>query len=383
MEVIICPRASNCILKLVKHFENYFEKIEIFLPINICYTVPLSLMYSKAILKFYDIDYNSLYPDFENLFYSKNSSYLENCYLENLSQNLIIFLCVIPYGNWDTSKLENTKTNIKKIFGDNIHIIWDCALVFPTFEILKYIEKNSSLYESFVFSFSYAKPLELGFGSFLLTKLNIKHTFPNTIDKNYTSFLVNKIDKKFKTYLNFEKMKNKKYSFICYNSELDNQDKNYILKIFEKIYNQEDFLITPRKSKNPTILNNLYNNLYSEIMYKKINNNQFFRENLQNLNLDHLKLNLIDTNPLSWRFNIRVDKTLRDNIINAIFKEGAFVSRLFPSLAKFFGFSSENFPNSSKHWQNIINIFNNQDQNYNNKILKIIYLQLIKQSERI
>lgn len=364
MNVHVCSRASNCISKIVKHFEKQFKKIKIYLPINICYTVPLSLMYTKSEIKFYDIDYRTLYPDFGNLI---------NEEFENLGDfEVVIFLCVIPYGNWDTDKISEYRSKIsEKLKGkaNNIFIMWDCALVFPTYEILKYIEKNCNEDESFIFSFSYAKPLELGFGSTLFTKKNVNHIFPIKVDKNYISFLVNKVDKKFKSYLNFEKIKTKTYSFICYNSELDVNDQKYIFKILEKIYAKEDFFVILRKNVKSS---------YSEILNKKIKNNKLFKEffkNLVNQSESNLKIEILDQNPLSWRFNVRIDSKVRNSLIDRIFKEGAFASRLFPSLAKYLINSkylklNRSFPNASQHWQMIINIFNNQEETYNEKILK-------------
>ncbi|MFN3995907.1 MAG: hypothetical protein ACK4GR_05185, partial [bacterium] len=146
MNLYICPRASNCISKIVKHFENHFKKIEIYLPVNICYTVPLSLMYTKGELKFYDIDYHTLYPDLDSV-----NKVFEKEFFENKIYNeseLLIFLCVIPYGNWNTVKLKEYKSKIletlklksklKSSVKDSVFIIWDCALVFPVYEVLQY-----------------------------------------------------------------------------------------------------------------------------------------------------------------------------------------------------------------------------------------------------
>ncbi|MFN4219820.1 MAG: hypothetical protein ACK4GJ_02725 [bacterium] len=367
MNLYICPRASNCISKIVKHFENHFKKIEIYLPVNICYTVPLSLMYTKGELKFYDIDYYTLYPDLDSV-----NKIFEKEFLENKIYNeseLLIFLCVIPYGNWNTVKLKEYKSKIletlklksklKSSVKDSVFIIWDCALVFPVYEVLQYINENCSSYESFVFSFSYAKPLELGFGSALFTKQNITYNFPLTVDKNLISFLVNKVDKKFKTYLNLEKVKSKNQSFTCYNSELHINDQKYILKILEKIYIKEDFSLILRKNIKSS---------YFEILNKKLKTNLLFREFFKLKNKQGIET--LDDNPLSWRFNIRVDSKIRNSLIDEIFKEDVFVSRLFPSLAKYLNLN-QNFPNSSQHWQKIINIFNNQEETYNQKILKI------------
>lgn len=349
----ICPRGSNCVLKLVKHFEKFFEDITIYFPANICYTLPLSISYSKAKIELYDIDFSTLYPDFTKICQKINSEILTN-----LPNKLIIFVIVIPYGNWNTKDMSTNKQKIKQIFGNNLFILWDCALCFLTQERIDYIFNNLTEDQGFLFSFSYAKPIELGFGSVLFTKLKINHHFENTIDKNTSSFLVNRVDKIFKTYLNFDKIKNKRQTYLCYNSELEKEDSKYIYQILENIIKQKDFCVQLRKNKNSS---------YYEIINIKIENNSFFRRNLEIKSIQNL-----DTDNLSWRFNIRVNKEIRDKIIGKIFQSGGFVSRLFPNIGSILGKYRSEYENVSKNWERIINIFNNQEHDYNQIIVNSI-----------
>jgi len=342
--IYICPRASNCLLKIVKQLEK-FERVTIYFPANICYTFPLSVIYSEAKIKFYDIDFETLYPDFKTV---------------EKDDNFLIFVCVIPYGDWDKEEVEKIREKIRMFWQDKVFILWDCALTFPTYEVLDYVLVNIKESEGFVFSFSYAKPLELGFGAALFTKMKIEHKFPFCISKDESSFLVNRVDKIFKTYLNLQKVSLKNQSFLCYNSELHKNDINYIDKIVEKILNKEDFEVTLRNGQKLT---------FFEIMEKKKANNKYFRENIGLSTKSKIKI--LSKSDLCWRFNIRVDEGVRDRIIERIFLNGAFASRLFPNLTRYLKTSSK-FPNTSKHWKHVINIFNNQNEDYNKKIIKSI-----------
>lgn len=349
----ICPRASNCVLKLIKHFEKIFKDISVYFPANICYTLPLSVSYSEAKIELYDIDFNTLYPDFIKICQKIREGILR--FSEN---SLIIFVVVVPYGNWSIEEMNTTKEKARKILGSNLFILWDCALCFPTKERINYILNNLTEDQGFLFSFSYAKPIELGFGSVLFTKQKINHSFENTIDKNTSSFLVNRVDKIFKTYLNFDKIKNKRQTYICYNSELEKEDSKYIYQMLENILKQEDFYIQLRKNQNTS---------YYEILNKKIENNSFFRRNLEIQGIQ-----ILDNDNLSWRFNIRVYREMRDKIIEKIFRRGGFVSRLFPNISGILGKPKREYENTSKNWQTIINIFNNQQYHYNQIIIDSI-----------
>lgn len=339
--IYICPRASNCLLKLLKSLENEFRDIVVYFPANICYTFPLCCLYSKAKIRLYDIDFYSLYPDYSNI----------TC------QEFTVFVCVIPYGNWDKEQLENNRNKIKQIFGDKVFIVWDCALTFISFDILQFIHNNISVNEAFIFSFSYAKPIEIGFGAVMFTKMNINHIFPNTIDKLTTSFLVNRVDKIFKNYLDFNRVANKDKVFLCYNSELSGKDQNFIYQILEKIYLKKDFEIVLRKGEKFS---------YFQIIEQKINNNLFLRERISNLAIEKIGLEFLDSSELSWRMNIRVN--YRDDIVDKIFSHGVFVSRLFPNISSFI--DKKIYPNCSEHWKRIINIFNNQGVDYNNGVIR-------------
>ncbi|MCX7758834.1 MAG: hypothetical protein N2169_04405 [bacterium] len=352
----ICPRASNCLLKIIKYFEQYFNKVTVYLPANICYTFPLSLTYSKARIILYDIDFQNLYPNFSQISVENKES--------SNKDEFIIFVCVIPYGNWENQEISKNRNLIKKIFGDSTFIIWDCALTFLDKNKISYIHNNLTEKEGYIFSFSYAKPLELGFGAILFTKLKINHTFPNIIDRNLSSFLINRVDKIFKTFLIFEKISSKKQAFLCYNSELHIQDTKYIYQIIENITKDKDFCIKLRKNDNLS---------FYELIEKRKKNNQFLRNNLRKIEIENNQIELLDKDNLSWRFNIRVKRELRDKIIEKVFKNGAFASRLFPNIHKFVSNEEKNkYNNTSKHWEQIINIFNNQNNKYNHAIIKSI-----------
>ncbi|MCS7243984.1 MAG: hypothetical protein RMJ36_04550 [Candidatus Calescibacterium sp.] len=352
----ICPRASNCLLKIIKHFEQYFNRLSVYLPANICYTFPLSLTYSKARIRLYDIDFENLYPNFSQI--------SEEIRKSSEKDEFIIFVCVIPYGNWEDQEISKNRSLIKKIFGDSIFIIWDCALTLLDKNKLSYIHNNLTEKEGYIFSFSYAKPLELGFGSILFTKLKINHTFPNIIDRNLSSFLINRVDKIFKTFLAFEKVSSKKQSFLCYNSELHIQDTKYIYQIIENIAKGKDFFLKLRKNDKSS---------FYELIENRKKNNQFLKNNLGKIEIENNQIEFLDKDDLSWRFNIRVKRELRDKIIDEVFKNGAFASRLFPNIHKFVNNSEKNkYDNTSKHWQQIINIFNNQNNKYNHIIIKSI-----------
>ncbi len=350
VKLYILPRGSNGVLKILKYFEKIIEKdlsydLVVLLPSNICYTVPLSAMYSRAKIKLYDIDFGSLYPDFMSL----KDKFMGN--------ELVVFLCVIPYGSWSVYNVRVIRDRLVSIWKDRIHIIWDCALVFPTYEILEYIFNNCGQNESFLFSFSYAKPIDLGFGAVLFTKLSLD-SFSNVLDRKKIALLVNKVDKNFRKYFYLDKLKLKSYSFLCYNSELDLQDQKYLYSLINKILLKKDFEIVLRKDRSIS---------YYELMDIKRSNNSFFYRNLGLLEV----IEILSNYELDWRFNIRVSKDLRDRLINGIFGKGAFVSRLFPNISKHL-YDYNSYPNSSAHWLRIINLFNDKDIDYNLTILSAI-----------
>ncbi|MEN3014488.1 MAG: hypothetical protein ABDH21_00265 [bacterium] len=342
----ITPRASNSLLKLVKTLEKHQLPICVYFPANICYTFPLSCLYSNSTIKLYDISYETLYPDY-------SSVRLE----DSDSRSIKIFVCVIPYGNWDLNQIKDNRQKIRHLLGKETFIVWDCALTFPTYNTLNYICQIQNEYESFVFSFSYAKPIELGFGSAIFTKLNLHYNHPLKINRFQISYLVNKVDKRYKTYLNLFKLAQKRYSFLCYNSELDESDSKQIYSMIEKIASNQDFALTLRKQIKIT---------YFELLDKIISNNRFFKANLEGLGID-----FVDKCDISWRFNIRVHESIRDSLIKRIFQNGGYVSRLFPSISHLFN-NNFLYPNSSRHWQRIVNIFNNQDKTYNDIVFQTI-----------
>ncbi len=198
MRIYYLPRASNSLVKILKNLPTIFKDFKnmfILFPANICYTFPLASIYCNFKLSFYDIDYKTLYPfDLKKII---------ACYPKD---SLILINVVIPYGNFEPQKVILLKNEIERINEfikkDNKLVItlWDMALVIPTKETLEFILNNSKLFKQdfFVFSFSYAKQLELGYGSALFSPFNLNINLSNVIDKSIISKLINKVDKIFK-----------------------------------------------------------------------------------------------------------------------------------------------------------------------------------------
>ncbi|MCX7870956.1 MAG: hypothetical protein N2485_05230 [bacterium] len=372
MRIYYLPRASNSLVKILKNLPTIFKDFKnmfILFPANICYTFPLASIYCNFKLSFYDIDYKTLYPfDLKKII---------ACYPKD---SLILINVVIPYGNFEPQKVILLKNEIERINEfikkDNKLVItlWDMALVIPTKETLEFILNNSKLFKQdfFVFSFSYAKQLELGYGSALFSPFNLNINLSNVIDKSIISKLINKVDKIFKgSNIFYSKNKteilfkiiNNKNVFKCYNSELILIDQNELDNILDKILNNLDFSIILR--------NNLKTTFFSLLELKK-NINYFYLTTLKSiltkksvLLKDNL-IELLDSDLLSWRFNIRINFN-RDELLNELFKEGVFVSRLFPVVShlflnqnfSYFDSNINDFANSSSHWLKVINIFNN------------------------
>ncbi len=363
MRIYYLPRASNALLKILKNLLEIFKDFKnrfILFPANICYTFPLVSLYSDFKLSFYDIDYKTLYPfNLSNIisYYPKDS--------------LILINVVIPYGNFDSKKIIFLKTEIEKINEfikkDNklILTLWDMALVMPTKETLDFILNNSKLFyqDFFVFSFSYAKQLELGYGSALFSPFHFNFNFNYVIDKYNISKLINKVDKIFKGSSIFysknkkeilTKILNNKNVFNCYNSELNILDQNELENILDKILNNLDFQINLRNNFKITFFN---------LLELKKNINYFYFKNLKEILTKDDFIELLDNDWFSWRFNIRVNLN-RDELLKELFDKGVFVSRLFPVVSNLFldnkdFLHNNSFPNSSNHWLRVINVFNN------------------------
>lgn len=378
MNFYYLPRASNSLLKILINFNIYFKDFKnmfIIFPANICYTFPLASLYSNFKISFYDIDFNNLYP-----------LNLENIVSSYPNDSLILLNIVIPYGNLDFNKIISLNNEIIKINEsikkDNklVTIVWDMALVMITQEILNFIFNNSKLFNKdfFIFSFSYAKQLELGYGSLLISPFKLNTNLKLQITKNYIPKLINKVDKIFKGSNIFYSLKKRetlskiltnKNVFYCYNSELDLTTHIELENIITNILDNKDFILN---------LRNNFKISYSNLLNLKKNINSYYSLKLQELinKKQTNNIELLDNNLLSWRFNIRVNFN-RDRLIKELFKEKVFVSRLFPVVVHLFldqDFSSdiaknfENannlkkshfFLNSSNHWLKIINIFNN------------------------
>jgi hypothetical protein len=390
MDIYYLPRASNSLLKILLNLQNIFKDFKnmfISFPANICYTFPLASLYSNFKVSFYDIDYNTLYPlNLRDIisFYPKNS--------------LILLIIVIPYGNFESKKMLTLKEEINKISKsirqDNklVLILWDMALVMITKEVINFILDNSDLFKQdfFVFSFSYAKQLELGYGSLLISPFKLDTNLKLQINKDNIPKLINKVDKIFKGSNIFysqdkqnkvqilNKILSNKNVFYCYNSELDLSTALELDNLITKILNNVDFEIK---------LRNGFNISYFSLLNLKRNINLYYHSNLKELakelNSSNIYLELIDSNLFSWRFNIRVNFN-RDKLLKKLFDNGVFVSRLFPVVANLFLIDpifKSSFNNSSKHWLKVINVFNNHlviDNNFlskNNIYLNSNYIE--------
>jgi hypothetical protein len=396
MDIYYLPRASNSLLKILLNLQNIFKDFKnmfVSFPSNICYTFPLASLYSNFKVSFYDINYNTLYPlNLRDIisFYPKDS--------------LILLIIVIPYGNFEAEKILILKEEINKINKsirqDNklVLILWDMALVMITKEVINFILDNSDLFKQdfFVFSFSYAKQLELGYGSLLISPFKLDTNLKLRINKDNIPKLINKVDKIFKGSNIFysqdkqnrvkilNKILNNKNVFYCYNSELDLPTALELDNLINKILNNVDFEIK---------LRNGFNISYFSLLNLKRNVNLYYYSNLKELakelNSSNIYLELIDNNLFSWRFNIRVNFN-RDRLLKKLFDNGVFVSRLFPVVANLFLIDpifKSSFNNSSKHWLKVINVFNNHlvidnnflsknniylNSNYIEKFLKVI-----------
>jgi hypothetical protein len=379
MDIYYLPRASNSLLKILLNLQNIFKDFKnmfISFPANICYTFPLASLYSNFKVCFYDIDYNTLYP--------LNLGDIISFYLKD---SLILVIIVIPYGNFEAEKILALKEEInrinKSIRQDNklVLILWDMALVMITKEVINFILDNSDLFKQdfFVFSFSYAKQLELGYGSLLISPFKLDTNLKLRINKDNIPKLINKVDKIFKGSNIFyfqdkqnkvqilNKILNNKNVFYCYNSELDLSTALELDNLITKILNNVDFEIK---------LRNGFNISYFSLLNLKRNVNLYYYSNLKELakelNSSNIYLELIDNNLFSWRFNIRVNFN-RDKLLKMLFDNGVFVSRLFPVVANLFLIDTifkSSFNNSSKHWLKVINVFNNHlviDNNFLSK----------------
>lgn len=372
----ILPRASNALLKLLRSLQLDLKrdiKKAILFPANICYTFPLAVSLTDWEIRFADIDLDTGYIS------------LGDVRIDEVG--LVSF--VIPYGNLIIQEFEEIREALYQVYKvAGTMVLWDMALVMPTPELLAYIEATIKENEFFIFSFSYGKQLEIGYGSALISPLELRYEFPEKISPSQARYYINKVDKLFKGKI--RTYGSKLWLFLrehpkvrrAYESELEDEARRELEDLIEEISSGGDPVITLRDERVLT---------YSEIVEHKTKINELYHqlslyliEDLIDEGYEELVFKLLDRSPLSWRFNLRLpSRELRDRYLAEVFNEGLFASRLFPVISKFFG-EARRFNNASYHWLRVVNLFNNHliDEERAEHLMEILRRVLFESARR-
>ena len=363
------PRASNALLKLLRNWELKGEKGKILFPANICYTFPLAATLSSWEVEFSDVDYSTGYISLRDVDFAE----------------LKALVFVIPYGNFLIDEFQGIRNALTPLRLTGARIIWDFALVLPTSDLLNYILSTIEEGEFFIFSFSYGKQLEIGYGALLISSKPIEYRFQAEISKEEARYYINKVDKLFRGAISkygsslYLKLRDNPKVRRGYESELSEESRKPLAELFEEIVSGGDPLLELKDGRAF---------LLSEIIEMKLEINRLYRENFLELaetyDLDREALELLDRSPLSWRFNLRLHPDLRDEILDAIFERGLFASRQFPVIAKYFGRDDRTYHNAGENWRRIINLFNNHlvDEEFLERTLEVFEEKLKRWKRR-
>ena len=278
--------------------------------------------------------------------------------LKKILKKKNIFTIVVPHMYGNPAPIEKiTKLCLRK----KIFLIEDCA------QSLGSIYKKKplgSFGDAAIFSFGYSKNIDVGEGGCVALNdkkkaNNIRNLYKNLVNINNSK--KNKLKKIYRReYLNRLKNLNSQ-SFI----------KNKNFKNFEKLFicqNKTNWL----KKANSEILD-------FEKSKKIRKKNFLFYQRIFQKHFSFIKINN-NTNPC--RFNLLIDKKIRNKFVNKLWNEGIHANIMYPSISNFLYGKKINSKNSFTLEKKIINFpldKNIMTKNYKNffrsKISKIINFQ--------
>ncbi len=278
--------------------------------------------------------------------------------LKKILRKKNIFTLIVPHMYGNPASIEKIK---KLCIKKKIFLIEDCA------QSLGSIYKKKplgSFGDAAIFSFGYSKNIDVGDGGCIA--LNNKK-IANNVQNLYNNLInIN----------NAEKNKLKK----IYRKEYFNRIKNLQSQCFVKNKNFKFFKkLFINKSKT-----NWLKKVNSEITNfeksKKIRKNNFlFYERIFKRHFSYIKIGK-DTNPC--RFNLLIDKKVRNKFVDKLWNEGIHANVMYPSVSNFLYGKKINSKNSFLLEKKIINFpidKNTMTKSYKNffksKILKIINFQ--------
>ncbi len=363
MRIYTSPRASTGLIKLIYELSKELpeNRHQVVLPANICYTFPLSVILTGWDIRFVDVDKYG---------WVDLSEFLNMLRISDSKPGLIVV--PIPYGNLNFERIDIFREKLRATGFDGV-ILWDMALVMPTAQVLNWLYNELRSDEVVIFSFSYAKPISLGYGAVLLTEFKLRTEFDRTLSSLEAGNCVDKIDKLYRKWLS--KVYRGRLSDIswllkrselkaCYMAELRDTEASNLKKLVEDIASGRNPKLNLRDGKSLPL---------TELIEHKLRLNELYREKFKGM--DNVKI--LDTYPLSWRFNLLFpDRKTRDSILNLIFSRELFASRLFPVLPRFLhrNLRGRTFNGAGYIWERVLNLFNEHfvDTKMASKVAEII-----------
>ena len=369
VEVYYYPRASNALLDVLRNL-SASDPIpsKVLFPANECYTFPLAATLSGWELGFYDVDVAGgeagLIP---------SSNELLNGNVE--SPIRIMLVIVIPYGELPSRDLSDLRSRIMNLYqgladslsGDaEFHVMWDLALVMPTKELLEGLMEGLGENEFAVFSFSYGKQIELGYGAVLLSGRRLRRTLKYLASPSRISYLIDKVDKRFKGLMGRYgkrlalKLKEDPKVRECYDSALPPSEERVLEKVLDSILSGRDVSLQLRNGQ--------------VMAYEEL---KALKERLNSLYLEAFKgkdVRVLTIDPLAWRFSVRFPSPARrDRFLGELFSRGGFASRLFPVTSRWFG-DDTYYEAAADNWLRVVNLFNNHlvDERYLGAVFEAI-----------
>ena len=312
-KLMIVSRASTAIYLILK--SNNLAGKKVLFPANICYAAVYPAIYAGCDPVFCDVDYNTGNVSF--------SIFEENC--QGISAAVVPHM----YGNPIKDMIEIAE--YCRVNG--ILLVEDCASVLGGRVKDKWC---GSFGDYSIFSTGYAKTIDIGYGGFLLTDrdtLEIKKLYEGLPRKSgecdiNTSF--------------FSKL----YRLIR-----NSTDQSISHHIWKALRNQlKDLFVNRIDIDNEEYLGKLCD--LEDIVRLRCSNNELYEENI--IKCDGINNYCWNEGAVPWRFNIIVEPSIRNGMIDYLLSKNIPVSDWYPNVTPIFG-KKVAFHNADSFENRIIN----------------------------
>lgn len=311
---VVTGRASTAIYLILK--SNNIMNSAVLIPSNICYAAVYPIIFSNNIPVFMDIS------DDGNI----NLKSIIDSYTYNVKSIVLPHM----YGN----PIEDIEEICKFCNEKGILVIEDCASSMGA-SINNRITGDFGDYS--IFSFGYAKTIDLGNGGLVVTSRKIEPIYNLQQELPFYNELISE-----------------KLAFFSqlYRIIRNNKENDFIRKIYLEIpnYYKDAFLYNVKEEFKEDIVKSISN--LDEIIKTRKMKNKIYKENLKINKFVNIFKNV--ENGVPWRFNILVESCIKKNIVKYLLENNVPVSDWYPSVAPIFGVSNI-FINTNKMENEILN----------------------------